>query len=53
MVAHYKLDLGNNLDNEELLDSQINEVNKTLNNDFTRLTSRQDPEYPLLNEQAI
>jgi hypothetical protein len=53
MVAHHRLDPGNNLDSEELLDSQISEANKTLGNDSTRPILRQDPEYPPLSEQAI
>lgn len=50
MVAYHRLDPGNNLDSEELLDSQVSEANKTLGNDSPRSISRQDPEYPLLSE---
>lgn len=55
MVAHHRLDLGNTLDSEELLDPRVSEANSSLGNDSTRgiPTSRQDLEYPLLSEQAV
>lgn len=53
--AHHRLDPGNTLDSEELLGSQISEAYSSLGNHSTRgiPTSRQDPEYPLLSEQAV
>ena len=53
MVAHHRLDPGNTLDSEELLDSRVSEANSSFRNDSTRgiPTSCQDLKYPLLGGQ--